>query len=153
MSPRTIHFWVLDKSPVSGPGRGPSSCKKCRLWRGLFFTATDILTTWGPQGTACPLMDQTQQLRLGPFCLWSPPDEDSWPDCPDPVRNKRLYCPLYPSLSFLCLTLPILPPFSSPPVLDTGIWSKGLSVSWGWETDHLLLAENSNSRLPWQFSW
>ena len=26
MSPQTIHFWVLDKSPVSGPGRGPPSC-------------------------------------------------------------------------------------------------------------------------------
>ena len=24
-SPWTTHFWVLDKSPVSGPGRGPSS--------------------------------------------------------------------------------------------------------------------------------
>ena len=26
VSPRTIYFWVLDKSPVSGPGRGPPSC-------------------------------------------------------------------------------------------------------------------------------
>ena len=26
MSPRTIHFQVLYKSPVSGPGRGPPSC-------------------------------------------------------------------------------------------------------------------------------
>ena len=26
VSPRTIHFRVLDKSPVSGPGRGPPSC-------------------------------------------------------------------------------------------------------------------------------
>ena len=26
MSPQTIHFRVLDKSPVSGPGRGPLSC-------------------------------------------------------------------------------------------------------------------------------
>ena len=25
MSPWTSHFWVLDKSPVSGPGRGPPS--------------------------------------------------------------------------------------------------------------------------------
>ena len=46
-SPRTIHFWVLDKSPVSGPGRGPPSCNKWRLWWGLFFTKTDILTTRG----------------------------------------------------------------------------------------------------------
>ena len=26
VSPQTIHFQVLDKSPVSGPGRGPPSC-------------------------------------------------------------------------------------------------------------------------------
>ena len=26
VSPWTIHFWVLDKSPASGPGRGPPSC-------------------------------------------------------------------------------------------------------------------------------
>ena len=26
VSPRTIHFRVLDKSPISGPGRGPPSC-------------------------------------------------------------------------------------------------------------------------------
>ena len=32
-------------------------------------------------------------------------------------------------LSFLSLTLPILPRFSSPLVLDAGIWSKGLSLS------------------------
>ena len=41
---------------------------------------------------------------------------------PRPVKNKRLYWPLSPSLS---LTLPILPCFSSSPVLDAGIWSKG----------------------------
>ena len=28
VSPRTVHFRVLDKSPVSGPGRGPPSCNK-----------------------------------------------------------------------------------------------------------------------------
>ena len=26
VSPQTIHFWVLDKSSVLGPGRGPPSC-------------------------------------------------------------------------------------------------------------------------------
>ena len=26
VSPRTVHFRVLDKSPISGPGRGPASC-------------------------------------------------------------------------------------------------------------------------------
>ena len=32
VSPRTIHFWVLDKSPVSGPGRGPPSCNTLATW-------------------------------------------------------------------------------------------------------------------------
>ena len=31
VSPRTIHFRVLDKSPVSGPGRGPPSCNSLLL--------------------------------------------------------------------------------------------------------------------------
>ena len=30
VSPQTIHFRVLDKSPVLGPGRGPPSCYKTR---------------------------------------------------------------------------------------------------------------------------
>ena len=81
--PRTIHFRVLDKSPVSGPGRGLPSCTKWRLWRGLFFTKNDILTTWGTRGPACLPVDQTQRPQLGPFCPWSPPDTDNWPECPD----------------------------------------------------------------------
>ena len=41
------------------------------------------LTTWGTQGSACLLMDWTQQPALGPFkCPWSPPDVD-WPELPD----------------------------------------------------------------------
>ena len=32
VSPRTIHFWVLDESSVSGPGRGPPSCNH-QQWR------------------------------------------------------------------------------------------------------------------------
>ena len=35
VSPRTIHFRVLDKSPVSGPGRGPPSCNRVNF---IFFT-------------------------------------------------------------------------------------------------------------------
>ena len=31
VSPLTIHFLVLDKSPVSGPGRGPPSCNKIKI--------------------------------------------------------------------------------------------------------------------------
>ena len=83
VSPRTIHFQVLDKSPVSGPGRGPPSYNKWRLWRGLFFAETDILTTRGTQGPAYLPRDRTQQPQMGPFCPWSPPDADNWPESPD----------------------------------------------------------------------
>ena len=31
VSPGTIHFWVLDKNPGSGPGRGPPSCNRTRF--------------------------------------------------------------------------------------------------------------------------
>ena len=30
VSPQTAHFRVLDKSPLSGPGRGPPSCNSAR---------------------------------------------------------------------------------------------------------------------------
>ena len=32
VSPQTIHFWVLDKSPVLGPGRDPPSCNRWRKY-------------------------------------------------------------------------------------------------------------------------
>ena len=126
VSPPTIHFQVLDKSPVLGPGRGPPSCNKWRLWWGLFFSETDILTTRGTQGLACLPMDQTQRPQLGPFCPWSPPDADHW-SVTGKEQETLLTSPL-PSL------FPLLSPsypsrFSSPPVLDAGIWSKGLSLS------------------------
>ena len=66
-------------SSVTGPRRGPPSCN----WWGLFISETDILTTQGTQSPACLPMDQTQRLQLGPFCPWSPPDVDNWPECPD----------------------------------------------------------------------
>ena len=91
VSPRTIHFQVLDKSRISGPGKGPPSCNKWQLWQGLFFVAADTPTTQDTQGPACLPMDQTQRPQLGPFCPWSPPDADNWLECPDQVRNKRLY--------------------------------------------------------------
>ena len=124
MSLRTIHFRVLGKSPVSDPGRGPSSCNKWRLWRGLFFAKTDILTTWGTQGPACLPMDQTQWPQLGPFCPWSP-DRTTGQSAPTGKKQKTLLISLPFPLCLLSLTLPILPCFSSPPVLDAGIWSKG----------------------------
>ena len=33
VSPQTIHFRVLDKSPVSGPGRGPPSCNSWTIMK------------------------------------------------------------------------------------------------------------------------
>ena len=36
VSPQTTHFRVLDKSPLSGPGRSPSSCNKSLLNHKVF---------------------------------------------------------------------------------------------------------------------
>ena len=40
MSPWTIHFWVLNTSPLSGPGRGLLSCNKNTIstWWFLYFS-------------------------------------------------------------------------------------------------------------------
>ena len=125
VSPRTIHFRVLDKSPVSGPGRGPSSSNKWRLWRRPFFAETDILTT--------------RVLRGQPACQWTRPSGHNWDlfvpglllmrttgqSAPTSKEQETLLTSLPFPLSFLSLMLPILPCFSSPPVLDAGIWSKG----------------------------
>ena len=145
VSPRTIHFWVLDKSPVSGPGRSPPSCNKWRLWRD---SSSLRLTSW-PLGV----------LRGQLACQWTRPSGQNWdPFVPGLLlmwttgqsaltskEQEALLISLLFPLSFLSSTLPILPHFSRSPVLDAGIWLKGLSLSWGLETDHLLLAENSNS--------
>ena len=114
------------QEPRFGPWKGSAFLQQMATLVGLFFAETDILTTQGTQGPACLPMDQTQKPQLGPFFPWSPPDMDNWPECPNWVRNKRLFLTSLPfPLSFLSLTLPILPRFSSPPVLDAGIWSKG----------------------------
>ena len=44
-------------------------------------------------------MDQTQQPQLGPFCPWSPPDADNWPECPD--RHPKFVSEAYLSNLFL----------------------------------------------------
>ena len=67
-------FWALEGVPF---------LQQIAALAGLFFAETDILTTQGTQGPACLPMDQTQQPQLGPFCPWSPPDVDNWPECPD----------------------------------------------------------------------
>ena len=124
MSPWTIHFRVLDKSPVSGPGRGPPSCNKWWLWWGLFFTETDILTIWGTQGPACLPMDRPSGRNWDPFVPGLLLTQTTGQSALTGKEQETLLTSLPFPLSFLSLTLPILPHFSSPPVLDAGIWSK-----------------------------
>ena len=144
MSPRTIYFRVLDKSRVSGPGRGP-----------LLVTNGDGGDSYSVRLTSRPLGVLRGQLA----CQWARPSSCNWDpfvpglllmrttgqSVPTGKEQETLLTSLPFPLSFLSLTLPILPRFSSPPVLDAGIWLKGLSLTWGLETDHFLLAENSNS--------
>ena len=83
VSPQTVHFRVLDKSTVLGPWKGSLFLQQMATLVGLFFAETDSLTTRSTQGPACLPMDQTELPQLGPFCPWSPPDADNWPECPD----------------------------------------------------------------------
>ena len=43
VSPWRIHFWVLDKSPVSGPGRGPPSCNNWRAVKLVLICLCKVL--------------------------------------------------------------------------------------------------------------
>ena len=52
VSPRTIHFWLLDKSPVLGPGRSPLSCNKpTRLFPWLQARILEWIAMPFPQNT------------------------------------------------------------------------------------------------------
>ena len=121
VSPRTIHFQVLDKSPVLGPGRGLPSCNKWWLW----WDSSSLRPTSWPLGV----------LRGQLACQWTRPSGCNWDpfvpgllltwttgqSAPTSKEQETLLTSLPFPLSFLSLTLPILPHFSSPPVLDTGI--------------------------------
>ena len=76
-------FPSVRQEPRFGPWKGSPILQQMVTLVGLFFAETDILTTWGTQGPACLSMDQTQWPQLGPFCPWSPPDPDNWPEYPD----------------------------------------------------------------------
>ena len=76
-------FPSVRQEPSFGPWKGSLVLQQMVTLVGFFFAETDILTTRGTQGPACLPMDQTQRLQLGPFCPWSPPDADNWPECPD----------------------------------------------------------------------
>ena len=113
VSPQTIHLRLLDKSPVSGPGRGPPSCNKWRLWWGLFFAETDILTTRGTQGPACLPMDQSghnwDPFVPGLLLTWT-----TGQSAPTGKEQETLLTSLPFRLSFFSLALPILPVFLVP---------------------------------------
>ena len=76
-------FPSVRQEPSFGPWKGSLFLQQMVTLVGFFFAETDILTTRGTQGPACLPMDQTQWPQLGPFCPWSPPDADNWPECPD----------------------------------------------------------------------
>ena len=76
-------FRSVRQEPSFRPWKESPFLQQMVTLEGLFFTETDILTTQVTQGPACLPMDQTQQPQLGPFCPWSPPDADNWPECPD----------------------------------------------------------------------
>ena len=78
-------------------------------------------------------------LRSQIACQWTRPSGHNWDpfvpgllltwttgqSAPTSKEQETLLTSFPFPLSFLSLTLPILPRFSSPPVLDAGIWSKG----------------------------
>ena len=76
-------FPSVRQEPSFRPWKGSSFLQQMATLVRFFFTETDILTTWGTQGPACLPMDQTQRPQPRPFCPWSPPDVDNWPECPD----------------------------------------------------------------------
>ena len=56
VSPQTIHFQVLGKSPVLGPGRGPLSCNTSSEYLGLISFRIDWLALLAVQGTLKSLL-------------------------------------------------------------------------------------------------
>ena len=75
-------FPSVRQEPSFGPWKGSAFLQQMVTLAGLLFAKTDIPPTRGTQGPACLPMDQTQLPQLGPFCPWSPPDVDNWPECP-----------------------------------------------------------------------
>ena len=122
-------FLSVRQEPSFGPWKGSPFRQQMATLVGLFFAETDILTTRGTQG----------QLA----CQWTRPSSGNWdpfvpgllltrttgPTAPTGKEQETLLTSRPFPLSFLSLTLPILPHFSIPQVLDAGIWSKGLSLS------------------------
>ena len=83
VSPQTIHFRVLDKSPVSGPGRGPPSCNRLTPMS-LGSAPTQVL---GPRDTVhsamqgTPLDTMSQHVREEPAALVNTGSSDGRTAC------------------------------------------------------------------------
>ena len=118
-------FPSVRQEPSFGPWMGFIFLQQIATLVGLFFVAADTPTTQDTQGPACLPMDQTQWLQLGPFVPGLLLMQTTGQSAPTGKEQETLLTSLPFPLSFLSLTLPILPCFSSPPVLNTGIWSKG----------------------------
>ena len=66
VSPWTIHFWRLDKSPVLGPGRGPPSCNNMNTIKNksMIYLKLNMLTE------IIPMENQTLYLSSYPSGDW-----------------------------------------------------------------------------------
>ena len=90
--------------------------------------------------------DQLVCWRIWPSCCNWDPFFPNLASVPWLVKEQEIFVdPFYLTPLFNLSN----PSFSHPLVLDAGIWSKGLSLSWGLETDHLLLEENLNFGSGW----
>ena len=111
------------------------------------FTETDILTTQGTYGPACQPMGPDPAAATGTLLSLVSYWRGRLVRVPWPGKiQETLLTSLSFLLSFLFLTLPVLPFFFFHlPLLDSGLQLKDLSLSWKLEAYHLCLAENSNS--------
>ena len=78
VSPQTIHFRVLDKSPVSGPGRGRPSCNTHAslsqdgfYWRGIWVEHLLTSLPFDLQGAFLSICGQEDLLTLRMRNIWS----------------------------------------------------------------------------------
>ena len=150
VSPGTIHFQVLDKSPVLGPGRGPPSWNKWRLW---WESSSLRLTSW-PLGV----------LRGQLACQWTRPSGRNWgrfvpgllltrttgQSAPTGEEQETLLTSLPFPLSVLSLALPILPAFLVP---RSWTQESGRRAS-AWAEDWRLITSSwQRTRIFWSGFW
>ena len=75
VSLQTIHFWALDKSPLLGPGRGPSSCNifmRCKFtWGNIYERCLNVKYEQIMIFSSCSLIEDNIQYDNVPcgFCL------------------------------------------------------------------------------------